>query len=67
MAAAAVTLIDNRPIPFEAVRFHGLQDKLRCAGLLSWWVDILDTQQPAAIARTSFKETRNGGDKGAEM
>jgi hypothetical protein len=37
-------LIENRPIPLKAVRIHSLQDNLRGAGLLSWWVNIFDAQ-----------------------
>jgi hypothetical protein len=41
-------LVDDGPVPFEAVPFQSLDDALRGSRLFAGRIDILDAQQPAA-------------------
>ena len=59
MGVAAVALVCDRTVPFEAIRFQALQDFVRCTRLFSRWVDVFNTHKPLAAVAAGFEEARN--------
>ena len=67
MGRSAAALVNDRPVPFEAVALECLKDALRCSRLLPGRVDILDAHQPVAAALACLQIAGGRSKQGAEM
>ena len=67
MKFSRCALVKDRAIPLESVTFECADDFIGGTGLLPGWVDILDTEEPAAATRPCSEVTRNRGKQGPEV
>ena len=63
----ALTLCNDRPVPSEPQAFKCTQDLPGGAGHTTWFVNVLDAQQPLPATCASIKIAANSGDERAKM
>lgn len=67
VGSPAVALVASRAIPLKAVALQCSEDFLARAGHGTWWVDILNPQQPLAPIFERLQQARNGGEQRSEV
>jgi hypothetical protein len=67
VAFVSPALVEDIAVPMQSVLLQRIKYQAVCAGHLTRWIDILDSQQPAASGRARVHEARNSGKQGTEM
>ncbi len=63
VAATTRTLIRQGAVPLETVNFQCFENLLCRTRLFTWWINVLNTDEPSAAPFTRFEEARDGGNQ----
>ena len=67
MPAAALTLVGDRPVPFETVPLQCCKDQFGGAGLFPRRINVFNPDKPLALMPPRFEVAGNSGNQRAEM